>query len=121
MARRAHPMEAGERDRLIQLVPQVESIGPSRFPVMTDGTAISIYASRSDVSGRERLVADQLTAPYTARWEVNYRADIDPELVNVPKTFVLVYQGRRHDITAASMIGRREGVELLTLARGGTA
>jgi hypothetical protein len=119
MARRLHPMESGERDRLIALIPQVESAGASRYPVMTDGTPITLYASKSDIGGRERLAADQLSAPYTTRWEVNYREDIDPDLVNVPKLFKLVYQGRRFDIQSASMIGRKEGVEFLTLARMG--
>lgn len=113
-------MEAGERDRSITLVPVSDSRGSSGFPVETDAATvnqIALWASKNDLGGRERFVANQLTAPYDTRWEVNYRSDIDPDLVNVPKTFALVYQGRRHDIVSASMIGRKEGVELLTLAR----
>jgi len=117
MARRMHPMEAGERDRYVQFLPQTESQGSSHYPVMTDGTAIGAWARKDDVGGRERVAAEQLSAPYTTRWEVSYRADLDPDLVNVPKAFVLVYQERRYDITAASMIGRKEGVELLTVAQ----
>ena len=44
---------------------------------------------------------------------------IDPDLIDVPKVFALVCQARHHDIVAASLIGRRTGVELLTLARRG--
>lgn len=119
MARRMHPMESGERDRLVSLIPQTQSAGSSRYPVDTDGTAIQLWARKDDVGGRERLAADQLSAPYTTRWEVPYLAAIDPDLVDVPKAFVLEYLGRRFDIQAASMIGRKEGVELLTLGRMG--
>jgi len=118
MARRQTAMEAGERDRYIYLVPITAGTTPG-FPVETDGTPLGMYASKQDIGGREQFAAAQLSAPYTTRWEVNYRADIDPDLVDVPKAFRLTYQGRGHDITAASMIGRKEGVEILTLARQG--
>lgn len=120
MARRNHPMESGERDRAVTIQQQAESAGASGFPVDTWSTLATPYwCSKQDVSGKERFTADQLSAPYTTRWEGGYRADMDPELVDVPKTRRLVYQGRAHDIVAASMIGRKEGIELLTLARNG--
>lgn len=119
MARRMHPMEAGERDRLVRLVPLTEGVDTEHFPIEEEGTAISVWASKNDIGARERFTADQMSAPYTTRWELAYRSDIDPDVVDVPKAFRLVYQGRTYDIQAASMIGRKEGVELLTLARNG--
>jgi hypothetical protein len=45
-----------------------------------------------------------------------YRADMDPDLVDVPKARRLVFGGRVHDIAAAQHLGRREGIELSTKA-----
>lgn len=114
-----HVNASGRRDRRITLIAQTQGVGASNFPIVTDGTSFDLYASKEDVSGLERLSADQMSASFTTRWEVPYTSAIDPELVDVPKGFVLEYQGRRHDITSASMIGRKEGVELTTLARQG--
>jgi SPP1 family predicted phage head-tail adaptor len=102
-----------------------ESAGTSRFPVETwtpltgaaaGGVAGGMFASKIDIRGAERFQADQLSARYDIRWEINYRSDMDPDAVNVPKTRRLVYKGRIYDIVTASMIGRNEGVELMTLA-----
>ena len=47
---------------------------------------------------------------------MSYIASMDPELVDVPKLRRLVYQGRTYEIVHAAMIGRREGIEFLTIA-----
>lgn len=119
MARRTVPLESGERDRYVTVQQLTESAGSSHFPVETWTELCRMFMSKIDVGGRERLAADQLSAPYTTRWEANYRPDIDPDLVDVVKQRRLVYQGRVYDITSASMIGRNEGVEFLTLANPG--
>lgn len=122
MARRnlpvsAIPMDPGERDRLIIIETLTETVGDSGFPVENWTTLTSLYAARFDVSGAERFRTDQLSAAYDTRWEIPYRADMDPTLVGVVKQRRLVHQGRTHDITAASEIGRRQGIELLTLTK----
>lgn len=116
MARRQHPMEAGERDRQVTIEQAAESKGTGNFPVETWTTLTTMFASKSDLRGTERFQADQLSARYDTRWEVSYRADLDPDVVDVPKTRRLVYRGRTFDIVDASMIGRKEGVELMTIA-----
>lgn len=117
MARRTFPMEAGERDRQVTIQQLTESTGSDGFPVETWTTLCTMFASKMDVGGNERFQASQLTTPYTTRWEVNYREDMDPDRLDIPKKRRLVYLGRGHDIISASIIGRNEGVELLTLAR----
>ena len=120
MARRTFPMEAGERTKQIRLIPIVQSQGRTGFPVETDGAAVTLWASKEDLRGQERLAADQMSAPFTTRWEVPYLEAIDPDRVDVPKAYELEYLGRRHQIQAASLIDKSrqgEGVELLTLAR----
>lgn len=122
MARRTFPMEPGERTKQIRLIPIVQTRGRSGFPVESDGSAVTLWASKEDVRGNERLAADQMSAPYTSRWEVPYLAAIDPDRVDVPKAYELEYLGRRYQIQAASLIDKSrqaEGVELLTLARNG--
>ena len=112
-------MEAGERNRLITMTPVTQTQDADGYPTETPGQALKFWASKEDVGGRERAAASQESAPYSTRWELSYAAAIDPDLVTVPKRFTLAYQGREYDIVYASMIGQKEGVELLTLAKQG--
>ena len=48
-----------------------------------------------------------------------YRADMDPDLIDVPKVRRLLYKGRVYDIVAATLLSRQEGVEVETLAKPG--
>jgi hypothetical protein len=77
-----------------------------------------VFMRKLDTKASERFVAGQLSGEATTQWEMGYRADMDPELVDVTKKRRLVYQGRIYDITSASQIGRREGMELLTIDGG---
>lgn len=122
---RPTPIDPGERDRAvtIQQRPSADATsGDSRFPVETWTTlAERVYMRKVDGAsgwGGERFQANQLSAPATTLWEMSYRADMDPELVNVAKLRRLTYQGRTYDILEANMIGRREGIELRTLSSG---
>jgi len=117
-------IEPGERNRAVTVQQLTESTGTSREPVEGWTTLVTPYwMSREDVGGRERFRADQVSSPYDTRWEGGYRSDMDPEIVDVPKKRRIVYQGRQHDIVAASIISVgdqvRAGIELLTLARNG--
>src|SRR4051812_22838159 len=114
----ATPMEVGERDRAvtIQQRSSTDARGASGMPVETWTTlATPVWMRKEDIGGRERFAASQLTQAYTTRWEMGYRADMDPELVTVIKVRRLLYQGRTYDVVDASQIGRREGIELLTM------
>lgn len=114
------PMEPGERDWIVELqqLTQPDQADDSGAPEENWTTLVAqMPAAKYDVNGQERFAAQQLSASYDTRWEINYRADMDPELVVVAKVRRLVHRGRVHDIVAATMIGRREGVELLTLAK----
>lgn len=121
MARRANaPMEPGERDWTVTIeqLTQPDQADDSGAPEENWTTLVTMPAAKYDVRGMERFTAQQLSASYDTRWEINYRLDMDPELVtNLPKVRRIVHRGRVHDIVAASMIGRREGVELMTLAK----
>lgn len=113
----ATPMDPGERDRLVTIQRLLTSKGSSGFPKETWLTLTSAYMSVADLTGWERFKASQNAPAQETRFEMGYRADMDPERVNVPTSRRLVYQNRIYDITSASMIGRRDGIELIALAR----
>lgn len=112
-------MEPGERDRLVTIQTMAQGTAGSGFPIETPTTLATVWMRKLDAQGRERLTADQIAARGDTQWEMGYREDMDPDLVDVPKARWLLYQGRRYDIVAASQIGRREGVELMTIAHVG--
>lgn len=114
------PMEPGERDWTITIQQRQASddaVDDSGTPEETWTTLVTMPAAKYDVSGQEKFAAQQLSASYDTRWEINYRADMDPELVKVAKYRRILHRSRVHDIVDASMIGRREGIKLMTLAK----
>lgn len=113
-------LEPGERDWIVEIQQVTDDVDDSGAPLETWTTLVAhMPAAKYDVRGMERFAAQQLSASYDTRWHINYRLDMDPELLDVAKVRRLVHQGRVYDIVAASMIGRREAVELLTLAKVG--
>jgi len=109
---------SGLRDRIVTVQYLTESRGGSGAPIEDWSTLTTVMAQKLDLSQRERFVAQQNSAPADTRWSLPYSADYDPELVDVAKTRRLTYRGRAYDIVSALMIGRREGVELVTLSGG---
>lgn len=111
-------MEAGLRDRLVTIQQSTDVTTASGMPGEDWSTLVDdMPASKDDLTGRERLMVSQLSAQADSKFVINYRLDMDPEVVNVPKSRRLVYRGRTYDITMANMLGRREGVELFTIAK----
>ena len=115
--RGAAPVEAGQRDCLVTIEAVTDSVGPSGFPVETWTVLGQAWMGRVSMAARERFATAQTTAYADTRWYLPYRADMDPDTIAVPKVRRLVYQGRVFDIVAATMIGRRLGIELTTLAK----
>lgn len=70
---------------------------------------------RSDRSA-ERIEADQVTARLYTTWLMPYRADMDPDRVDVPKLRRLVYLGRTYDIIHGNNEKRGVEIRLTTLA-----
>jgi SPP1 family predicted phage head-tail adaptor len=115
-------MEAGQRDRVITIQQWSESIGASGAPVETWTTLVSSMPAAKRVSmGRERFTANQEVSSADTTFEINYRLDMDPDLVDVPKTRRLVYDGRVYDIVSAEEIGRKVGIRLMTLSNTGVS
>ncbi len=113
------PLNAGDLDREVTIQQLADSDGSSGFPVETWTTLDTVWAQKTLANGSERFKTAQLAAALVVGWNMYWRDDLDPDSVDVPKTRRLLYQGRVYDITYASEIGRREGIELMTIARSG--
>lgn len=120
---RSLPIDPGERDRrvTIQQRSSADDVGEAGEPVETWSDLANCFMRRIDIHGTERLQASQLSAPYNTRWEMNYRADMDPDLVDVAQLRRLVYKGRVYDIVHGALINRQDGIELATGSSGRTA
>lgn len=115
----AIPMEPGERDRKVVIQQATDGADAAGFPKPSWDTLATVYMRKLDLQAKERVSADQVAARGDTQWEMGYRPDMDPELVDVPKARRLSYQGRFYDITSASQIGRRDGIELVTIVSVG--
>lgn len=118
-------VDPGERDRFVRLEKLTETRDSvSKAPLASWTKLADVWASkmeRKDPTARERFVANQLSAAFETRWEIGYRADMDPELVDVAKDRRITYQGRTYGVIFGRQIGRRDAIELFTLAAGKVA
>jgi len=109
----------GRRDRLVTIEQLAESVAASQYPVETWVTLTTAWMEKRDATVREQFQAAQLSASFDTLWEMDYRAAMDPDQVDVPKTRRLRAGDRVYDITGARVLGRREAIELVTLAASG--
>jgi SPP1 family predicted phage head-tail adaptor len=109
---------SGRRDRFVTVQQLSESRGASGAPIESWTRLTDVWAAKTDIRGFERFIANQISAPYDTKWDLHYSAEWDPDRVDVRKRRRLVVEGRVHDIVAAQEIGRRQGVEVMTLAGG---
>lgn len=113
----AIPMEPGERNRAVTVQQLEDAVPNSKFPTERWTTLVTpVWMRKLDARAGETQKVQQVSAAFDTQWEMGYRDDMDPDRVDVPKKRRLVYQGRTFQIVAASQIGQREGIELLTVA-----
>lgn len=111
---------AGQRDKRVRIeqAPGADQQGGT-FPVEDWTTLTHAWMNKQDVQADERFAVDQATAYNVTEWTMDYRADMDPDLVDVPAVRRLVYLDRTYDIRSASVIGRKQGIELVTVRKVG--
>ncbi len=109
---------SGERNLLVTIQQLTESEDSEGMPLETWTLLTTAHASRMPLGGREQMAAAHLQSPFDTQWQMAYRPEMDPDLVNVMKSRRLVYQGRIHDIVDAKMVGQKRAVELATVSRG---
>lgn len=118
-------LRAGMRDTLVAIEqrPSSDAVDDSGFPD-DDANAWSTLAAeewmhRHALGGQERFVRNQEAASVDTIWTMRYRDDMDPDLWDVAKLRRLRHEYRVHDIVSATVIGRKDGIELVTLSRIG--
>jgi head-tail adaptor len=110
-------IDPGLRDRsvVIQSRPVTDEVDTAGFPSPTWTALCTMWARKHAASGQERERYGQTTAAAVDVFEVNYRADLDPELLDVPKLRRVLFNSRIHDIVWAETVDRRDGIRLVTL------
>ena len=96
-----------------------DAVGASQFPIETWTPLVTVLAAYDEEGGGEVFTANQVAGTAAGRWTMPYRADCDPEVVDVVKLRRLVANGRVHDVIGATQIGRRQGLEFRTIAQAG--
>lgn len=109
-------IDTGQRDKLVTIQQLTESGSASKFNVESWTSLVTVFMARRDASARERFTADQFAAENDVVWTLFYRADMDPESIDVPKRRRLIYRGRAYDITGARPVGFQTDIELTTRA-----
>lgn len=108
----------GQRDKLVTIQQRTDAKATSGFPLGTWTTLSTAWMFKRDASGDESLRAAQVQASIDTEWELDYRANMDPDLVDVPKFRRLLYEGRFYDIKRAVLQAFEDGqvIRLFTLA-----
>lgn len=116
MARGIGIASAGQRDRVLTIQQRTDAVDSEGFPAPTWTTLVAdMPAAKVPLDTEERFKADQVTARFDSVWDVNYRMDLDPDLVDVPRNRRVVFNGRTLDIVHAEHLGRREGIRIWTI------
>jgi len=105
-------MKTGRMNRLVELHLRRETGQDSYGEETQDWTVCKIWAERRELRGTERFAAQQHIATLDARYFIHHRDDVTTQ-------DRLVDAGQTYDIHAVLPIGRREGLELLTLQTEG--
>lgn len=111
---------AGDRQARVEIQQLTTPASDTGYPVETWVTLRStVYMYRATVRADERHWAAQDSASEETQWQMPYSADMDPEIVDVPKRRRLVYRGRVYDVRAATIVGPNVAIDLTTLAKVG--
>jgi SPP1 family predicted phage head-tail adaptor len=105
-------MAAGALDRRITIEQLTETRDGAGGVVPTWDAVCVIWAQRTPVTAREKFAAQQLAADADTRYRIR-----DPGFEVSPKTHRVKDGLRVYDIRGVLEVGRREGVDLLALAR----
>jgi SPP1 family predicted phage head-tail adaptor len=84
--------------------------------VKTWSELATVWASKRDVSDSERVASAEVSAEIGTRWQIRW----DSAWSNLSPLDRLVYEGRTFEIVAVKELGRREGIEISSIARAET-
>ena len=106
-------MRAGDLDRRIRI--QSRTL-PTTFgdELETFTDEATVWASKMDVTGRERIRGVVEVAEGTTVFRIRWRSGMTPKKR-------IIYDGTVYDISHVAEIGRREGLDITAVANGETA
>lgn len=107
------PLQAGQLDRQITIQSATEAQATDGFPAKTwanIATDPTVWAQVVPLRGRERFDAQQINAEVDTLFRTRWRSDLTEQMR-------IVYDSTPYDITALTEMGRRDGLEILTVAR----
>lgn len=99
-------MNPGILDRSITLLRKTTLAQSDGFPLPDLQPFAVVHARKLDISGRDRLIAQQGSINETStRFTIRFRADVD-------RTTIIEHDAQRYRITHLNELGRREFLEL---------
>lgn len=99
-------MGAGKKDRRLAL--QARSLAAANSfgeQIATYTTFATVWAAKTELSGSEQLLAQQISADRAAKFEIYWRPD-------VTASGRVIVDGVTYGITYIAEVGRRKGLEL---------
>lgn len=114
----------GKMNRRVTLRSLADGFDEERQPIKVPSvlaSGVSVY--REDMDSRDRSTEDFKAGQYTARLETQfvmpYRADMDPEAVDVAATRDVLDGSRAYDILFGKQLGLRRQILLVARAKVG--
>lgn len=107
-------IEPGKLNRRIVLKQPDVKIGEDPFRNPIYGVKEHLRSAEYlPVSDRERVMAKEVAAEYTARFRLQWT----PTVAQVTPRWWLTFDGRDYDIIGTKELGRRQGIEITASAR----
>ena len=103
-------MRAGSLDRRIDILRRTLTRNEYGEQVETFDVYDTVWAAKLDTTGRELFTAKGTIAENSTRFRIRYRSDLY-------LTDRLSYGGTEYDITQIAELGRRDGLEIVAVAR----
>jgi SPP1 family predicted phage head-tail adaptor len=110
------PINVGSLVHHVAIQEMTESTDASGFPLESWATLCTAWMAKQTERATEEFRSHQESASSIIRWTMRYRADVDPDLVDVPKKRRILYQSRAYDIVYAETVGRKDSIVFKTLA-----
>jgi SPP1 family predicted phage head-tail adaptor len=106
-------MIAGPLDRRVTIRRAALAENDLGEQIETWSDLATVWASRAEVSNRERFAAQEVGATLVARYRIRY----SQRLYDLSPRDRIVAEGTEHNITGVGLIGRHEGFEITASTR----
>ena len=109
-------LPAGKRDRRIKIERFTVVQNSLGEEIRTWAELATVWAAKKDISDRERIQAQEVSAEITTRFTILYSTDVDDTNPKDRIEFPIA-SGTYFDIYGVKELGRREGLEITATAR----